>query len=255
MWDEPRIDWAAFDLVVVRSTWDYAERRAQFLDWIASLPRVLNPPAVLAWSTDKERYLTDLAAAPRSVPVVPTEFVAPGAAFAPPAEPFVVKPAVSAGGRSSARFGAGDASAGALVRRIHTDGRVAMVQPDLGDVTETALVYLDGLYSHAVRRRVPLPRARARDALYLDEELGPGAATRQEQAIAEAALAAAPGPILYGRVDLAAGFVVELELAEPSLYLGFAGGAAERFAEAIAREAASSQRRRISAENGPTTHQ
>jgi glutathione synthase/RimK-type ligase-like ATP-grasp enzyme len=256
IWDAPDVDWSTFDLVVVRSTWDYAERRRDFLAWARSLPRVLNPPAVLEWSTDKERYLPALAAA--GVPVVPTSFVRPGDPFAPPESDFVVKPAVSAGGRSSARFRGGDGrAAAALVRRIHESGRTAMVQPDLGDETETAVVHVDGRYSHAVRRRVPLPSAEAQEVLYLEEEVEPGGAGPADRELAERAIAAAPGPVLYGRVDIAAGCVVELELAEPSLYLSFAAGgeATERFADAIAREAATSQRLRISPENRPTTSQ
>ena len=130
-----------------------------------------------------------------------------------------------------------------------------MVQPDLGDETETAVVHVDGRYSHAVRRRVPLPRTEAEDVLYLEEEVAPGSAGERERELAERAIAAAPGPVLYGRVDIAAGCVVELELAEPSLYLSFAvdGEATERFAAAIAREAAASRRLRIGPESGPTT--
>jgi glutathione synthase/RimK-type ligase-like ATP-grasp enzyme len=240
------VDWAAFDLVVLRATWDYAERRDDFLSWAHSLPRVLNPVRVLEWNTDKRRYLSDLAAA--GVPTVPTAFVEPGARFEAPAEPFVVKPAVSAGGRSSARFAAGDDGAGrALVTRIHAGGRTAMIQPDLGEVEETALIYLDGSFSHAVRRRVPLPAAGERSVFYLDEELRSGEATAVERATAERALACAPGPLLYGRVDLVDGAVLELEVAEPSLYLAFGEGAAGRFAAAISR------RLRTSAENGRTT--
>ena len=161
------------------------------------------------------------------MPVVPTAFVEPGAELEPPGGPFVVKPAVSAGGRSSARFDAGELdAAAALVARIHAEGRTAMVQPYLGDRDEKALVYIDGEYSHAVRRRVPLPAAGERDVLYLDEELGPAEATQAERAVAEAALACAPGRLLYGRVDLMGGVVLELEIAEPSLYLAFGEGAA-----------------------------
>jgi len=228
------VEWARFDLVVLRSTWDYAERRDAFLAWARSLPRVLNPLAVLEWNTDKQRYLTDLATA--GVPVVTTGFVAPGEMLDAPAGPFVVKPAISAGGRSSARFEAGeDEAARSLVARIHADGRTAMVQPYLGDVEETDLVFIDGAYSHALHRRVPLPAAGDREVVfYLDEELRPARAGEQERAVAEAALAAAPGELLYGRVDLVDGVVLELEVAEPSLYLGFGVGAAQRFAEAIA---------------------
>lgn len=247
VWDAA-VDWAAFDLVVLRSTWDYAERRDEFLGWARSLAQVLNPVSVLEWNTDKQRYLTDLAAA--GVPVVPTQFVEPGQPFEPPAGPFVVKPAISAGGRSSARFEPGEADAGrALVTRIHADGRTAMVQPFLGEIEETAVIHVDGAYSHAVRRRVPLPAAGERAVLYLDEELGPATATAAEREIAEAALASAPAELLYGRVDLVGGAVLELEITEPSLYLAFDEDAAARLAAAV------SQRLRISPEKGRMTSQ
>ena len=50
VWDAPDIDWAAYDLVLPRSTWDYAERRDAFLAWAASVPRVLNTLDVLEWN-------------------------------------------------------------------------------------------------------------------------------------------------------------------------------------------------------------
>jgi len=231
VWDGD-VDWARFDLVLLRATWDYAERRDAFLAWARSLPRVVNPLPVLEWNTDKQRYLTDLAAA--GVPVVPTEFVAPGAELRPPDGPFVVKPAISAGGRSSGRFEAGDAAAAGLVERIHANGRTAMIQPYLGDVTETDLVFIDGAYSHSLQRRVLLPAGGDQDVFFLEEELGPAEATAREREVAEAALAVAPGDLLYGRVDLVDGVVLELEIAEPSLYLGFGEGAAERLARGIA---------------------
>lgn len=247
VWDDRSVEWSRFDLVVVRSAWDYAERRDAFLVWARSLRRVLNPVSVLEWSTDKQRYLTDLEQA--GVAVVPTVFVAPGEALESPDEAFVVKPSVSAGGRSSARFSPDELDAArALIARIHDDGRVAMVQPFLGDIAETALVYLDGTYSHALQRRVPLPPAAA-DVLYLEEELAAAQARARERAVADAALAAAPGDLLYARVDVAEGMVIELELAEPSLYLAFGEGAAERFAAAI------SHRLRMNPENGRTTSQ
>jgi glutathione synthase/RimK-type ligase-like ATP-grasp enzyme len=233
VWDG-ELDWSSFDLVLPRATWDYAERRDQFLAWARALPRVLNPVPVLEWNTDKRRYLADLAAA--GVPTIETVFVAPGEPFEPPDAPFVVKPSVSAGGRSSARFAADDrVGARALVARIHAQGRTAMVQPYLGDATETALVYIDGAYSHTVRRRVPLPQAGDRPVFYLDEELGASDATPEEREVAARALAAAPAELLYARVDLMHDVVLELEATEPSLYLQFDPDAAARLASAIAR--------------------
>jgi len=234
VWDDPAVDWSSFDLVLPRATWDYAERRDAFLDWAATVPRVLNPLTALDWNTDKQRYLTDLAAA--GVPIVPTSFVEPGAELGSPGATFVVKPAISAGGRSSARFEVAELeAAGELIARIHAENRTAMVQPFLVDLEEKALVYLDGGFSHAVRRRVPLPEAGDSDVLYLDEDLGPAQATDAERDIAEAALGCAPTPLLYGRVDLMGDTVLELEIAEPSLYLAYGAGAANRFAKAISR--------------------
>jgi hypothetical protein len=110
-----------------------------------------------------------------------------------------------------------------------------MIQPFLGDRDEKALVYLDAEYSHAVRRRVPLPAAGDRDVLYLDEDLRPAGATAAEREIADAALACCTAALLYGRVDLMGEQVLELEVAEPSLYLTYREGAANGFARAISR--------------------
>ena len=62
VWDDPEVDWGAFDLVVLRSTWDYSPRRDAFVAWAQSVPRLLNRADVVAWNTDK-RYLRELAAA------------------------------------------------------------------------------------------------------------------------------------------------------------------------------------------------
>jgi glutathione synthase/RimK-type ligase-like ATP-grasp enzyme len=231
VWDDDTVEWDAFSLVVLRSTWDYAERRDEFLRWATSLPRVVNDVPLLEWNTDK-RYLERLEAA--GVPIVPTRFVEAGSTFEPPSEPFVVKPSVSAGGRRSAWFTPEQTDAAlTLVARIQAAGETAMIQPHLADAEEKALVYIDGAYSHALRRRAPLPAGGEREVLYLDEELAAADATAQERKTAETALACAPGQPLYARVDLLAGAVLELELTEPSLYLQFGDGSPDRLARAI----------------------
>jgi glutathione synthase/RimK-type ligase-like ATP-grasp enzyme len=233
VWDDSAVEWDAFDLVVLRSTWDYAERRGGFLAWARSLRRVENPVPLLEWNTDK-RYLEQLAAA--GVPTVPTRFVAAGTTFELPAEPFVVKPSVSAGGRSSARFEPDEVDAArALVAAIHAEGRTAMIQPYLSGAEEKALVYIGGDYSHALLRRVQLPVAGSLSVLYLEEELEPADSSAEDRKTAMAALAHAPDTPLYARVDLLDGAVLELELTEPSLYFEFGSGSAERFAAAVSR--------------------
>ena len=126
-WDDPGTEWSAFEVVVIRSTWDYAGRREEFLRWCDSVgPSLHNRAALVRWSSDK-RYLADLAAV--GIPVVETEFVAPGEEIAL-ADEIVVKPTVSAGARDSGRFGAATHDlARQLIGEIHAGGRTAMVQP------------------------------------------------------------------------------------------------------------------------------
>jgi glutathione synthase/RimK-type ligase-like ATP-grasp enzyme len=239
VWDDASVDWGNFDLVVVRSTWDYAERRDDFLAWAQRLPRVLNPPGVLRWNTDKH-YLRELERA--DVPVVPTRFVEPGESFEAPEGRFVVKPAVSAGARHSASYEGGE-DAGPHVAHLHELGRSVMIQPYLEGVDEqgeTALIYLGGEYSHTVRKTAPLrPGMTPGDALYLEEDLRPATPTESERRVADQALRAlASDNLLLARVDLLptsdGPVVLEVELTEPSLWLGYAAGATERFADAIA---------------------
>ena len=59
VWDDPKVAWDAFDLVVIRSTWDYSPRREEFLDWAKGISRLANPFEVLEYSSDKH-YLEDL---------------------------------------------------------------------------------------------------------------------------------------------------------------------------------------------------
>ncbi len=250
-WDDPAAGWTAYDLVVLRSPWDYALRRDEFVAWADTVPRLVNPADVVRWNTDK-RYLDELAAA--HVPTVQTGWVAPGEPWTPPATgEHVIKPAVSAGSQDTGRYDLADPEhrelALAHLRRLSDAGRVAMVQPYLTAVDtagETALLFLagpDGLvFSHAIRKGPMLTGPDlGPDGLYKAEEITPRTATPAQLAVAERVLAAVPGGtrrLLYARVDLIPGpdgapVLVELELTEPSLFLGYADGAPDRLADAV----------------------
>lgn len=242
VWDDPVVDWSRFELVVLRSTWDYAERRDEFLAWVERLPRVVNPPAVVRWNTDKA-YLAELAAA--GVPVVPTTFVEPGDALEPPPRRFVIKPRMSAGGRGTASYEAHELE---LARRhletLHAAGRPALLQPYLEGIDhagEAALIWIGGEYSHAITKSALLrPGQTPGTQLFLAETIAAREASAAERGAAEQALAALPfGPraLAYARVDLLPAddgpVVLEVELTEPSLYLTYDPIAADRFADAI----------------------
>ncbi|MBY8872617.1 hypothetical protein K7640_12305 [Micromonospora sp. PLK6-60] len=261
VWDDPAVDWSAYDLVVLRSPWDYALRRDEFVAWARTVPALVNPADVVAWNTDK-RYLAELSAA--GAATVPTEWVAPGEDWTPPADgEYVLKPAVSAGSQDTGRYDMADPEhrelAEAHVRRLSAAGRVTMVQPYLDAVDtagETALLFLagpDGLaFSHAIRKGPMLTGPdRGEPELYKEERIDARTATPEQRAVAERVLAAVPGGtdrLLYARVDLIPGpdgapVLVELELTEPSLFVGYADGAPDRLADAIATHQAHLARR------------
>jgi hypothetical protein len=248
VWDDPSVDWTTFDLVVVRSTWDYTGRRAAFLDWAASLRAVANPADVLAWNTDK-RYLGDLAAA--GVRVVETTWCGPGEAADLPADgEVVIKPSIGAGSVDAGRYDLSDAEqrglAAAHVTRLQDRGATAMIQPYLGAVDEageTAMLFFGGRFSHAIGKAALLTGPDAGvEGLFRQEEITPRTPTEQELALAETALKAVPGGadrLTYARVDVLPGddgspILLELELCEPSLFLEHDTDAAGRLADAVA---------------------
>ena len=248
-WDDPQVDWAAFDRAVLRSTWDYDQRLPEFLRWldaVAAVTDLRNPAPMVRWSSDK-RYLLDLADA--GVPVVPTAVVEPGQVPSWPDGPFVLKPAVGAGGREVATYGPAERSR-ALdhVGRLHAAGRGVLLQPRLASVAsrgEWPLVYFGGRCSHAASRRVLLPEDGPTTQAYVPDRTAQHTATARQREVADAAVAVAAqrfGTPTCARVDLVEGddgdpLVLELELVEPSLFLAEAvgTGAAQRLADALRR--------------------
>lgn len=240
VWDDPAVDWTSYDLVVLRTTWDYWERRDDFVAWAGSVPRLANPGSVVAWNTDKT-YLGRLAAA--GIPVVPTDYVTSADGWSPPQEPFVVKPTVSAGARDSAAYAGDDHAAAAHVVDLLARGKVPMVQPYVRDVDafgETAVVVFDGEVSHGARKGAILAPGQGVDNTVDSRSfVRPREPMRDELELAREVLAVVASggqELLYARVDLLPGPVlVELEVTEPSLFLRHAPGSADRFAAAVAR--------------------
>jgi glutathione synthase/RimK-type ligase-like ATP-grasp enzyme len=254
-WDDPKVDWGAFDVALLRSAWDYCERIGEFLAWVeraSQVTHVLNPLPLVRWNTDKH-YLAQLAAS--GAAVVPSTFVEPGGDPAvalrrfldtnPQAE-LVVKPAIGAGSRDTQRHLRSEFDAAvAHARRLLDAKRSVLVQPYLARVDkdgETALMFFEGRFSHAIRKGPLLPRGgAATSGLFATETITPREPGKDELRLAEKVVSVVPfGTPLYARVDLirddsGAPCVLELEMAEPSLFFVHAAGSAERFAAAVQR--------------------
>lgn len=270
VWDDRAVDWSSFDLVLIRSTWDYAQRRSEFLTWAAEVGRVTtlaNPYPVVRWNTDKH-YLRELERA--GVPVVPTLWLEPDRHLSsralhtrfPAHGDFVIKPAVSAGSVDTGRYTAIDASSRGLAiqhaRRLLEADRTVMVQrylQSVDQVGERAHVFIAGTYSHTVVKAAMLDGPDVGvDGVYKKEEMSPAEAPEHEVEMAREVLRTArrllteqsgadvPTPFLYARVDVVSGdddepVLLELEMVEPSLFTSLADGALERLADAVVARA------------------
>ena len=251
VWNDPAVDWGAYDRVVIRSVWDYTSDLGAFIAWCRQIgaDRLRNDLALVEFNADK-RYLSEL-----SAPTVPTTFVSGGDPLPTLGGEVVVKPNVSAGARDTGRFPADHhAAALALIDHIRAGGRTALVQPYLPGVDErgeTAVVFIGGERSHVLRKR---PVLRSPGVAPLGDAAGAPAAVMFEDDLvlaadataAELELAAAVhgqiadrfGAPLYARIDMVpdadgAPVVIELEALDPCLYMGQAPGAAGRLADAV----------------------
>jgi hypothetical protein len=258
-WEEPEVDWRAHDAVVIRSTWNYTRRRDDYLAWCDAIgPRLHNSPALVRWNSDKH-YLRDLAAA--GIPVVETAYLEPGDPIPALDGEIVVKPAISAGGRDSGRFGpATHDLARGLVQAIHSGGHTAMLQPfqpTVDSAGETAVLCIDGEPVHALRKRAVLrpdevapirdDAVGAAEAMYDPALVTAADAQDDEVELARSVIVDVTERFdylpLYARVDMirdAAGIptVLELEAIEPAFYLELVDGTAALAARAISARAA-----------------
>ena len=264
VWDDPTVDWSAYPHVLIRSTWDYTDRPAQFADWTRRVERtstLLNPADVVAWNIDKT-YLRDLEQ--RGIPIVPTIWLDPERNLDaraihtrfPAFGDFVIKPTVSAGSRDTGRYDAGQTPSRSLAithaKNLLAVGRRVMLQRYLTQVDtqgESALVYVDGEFSHAVRKEPllegPYRAGEKEGVLFRERVLAAREPSEQERALGDLVVAELGKifpdrtPLLYTRVDLipddeSRPVVLEVELAEPSLFFEHAPDAVARFADAVA---------------------
>lgn len=240
VWDDPTIDWSTFDAVLIRTTWDYQEKRDAFVAWAEQLTVPLyNPAEIVRWNTHKS-YLRDLEA--RGVPIVPTEWLARGTA--PDITSLCgsrgwkrafLKPCVGATARETLRFEAGDPAAQAHASRLLANEDL-MLQPYLSRVEtegELSAIFIDGELTHGVRK-IPVPGDyRVQDDFGAKDYL----IDFPDVALARRAIDAAGRRLLYGRADFLIADeglrLTELELVEPSLFFRHCRNAAELLAEAV----------------------
>ena len=226
-WRAPLEAFAGLPLVLLGTVWDYQDHEAMFLARLDELETmgiaVCNPAGMVRWNIDKS-YLRDLAAA--GAPTIPTLWPddPTGADIAAAFEHFgcddlVVKRRIGAGAEGQVRF-TRETAPPAEWRYGHR----AMVQPFLPAIVEegeTSFLFVEGAFSHAVRK-VAAPGDYRIQSIYGGTEID-AAPSPADIVAAQAVVEAIPGETpLYARVDMirhdGALAVMEAELIEPYLY-------------------------------------
>ena len=259
-WEDETVAWDLFDLIVVRSPWNYVEKLDSFRNWLGDrrgLTTFHNPVELIEWNIDK-RYLADLAH--RGVPIVPTAFVDSIEEFRSAAQSFgsaeiVVKPSVSAGSRLTGRFLKADRAAETLASAILANDLTVMVQPFAERIDaegEIGAVLFDGVISHSFNKAALLAEGgQLVDGEYREQITSvqtPDDVRAVVDAVANAATEIARDAgwistheqLLYGRYDVVrlddgSPALLEAELFEPCFFLPTDVDAADRFVGAVLR--------------------
>ena len=251
-WHDASIDWSKYSMAIIRSPWDYHRRYAEFMTWVddvSTKTTLHNSADIIRWNTDKS-YLQELIDA--GIDVIPTTYVRGAEDIVLVSndglleKDIVVKPTISAGSNNTERHEESPVKAAAHLGQLIDAGMVAMVQPYqrfIDERGETGMLYFNGEFSHAFRKGAILATGEnIKNGLFADEDISPRDPNAAERELGEAVMnfvrnkfGAAP---LYARVDVVRGsggfpVLMELELAEPSLFLHTSPDSATRFASAV----------------------
>jgi glutathione synthase/RimK-type ligase-like ATP-grasp enzyme len=249
-WHDANVDWSRFVAAILRSPWDYHRRHHEFLQWLtvaSAATRVFNPAEIVTWNIDKT-YLKELV--DDGIPVIPTTYVSNAEELVLANDlikgDVVVKPTVSAGSNNTERHVNSASTAAAHIAALLDAGKVAMVQPYqrfIDERGETGMLFFNGEFSHAFRKGAILATGEnTKNGLFTEEDIGPRDASREELELGEQVIGFIVAKFgespLYARVDVVRGsagvpVVMEVELAEPSLFLHTARDSAARFVQAF----------------------
>lgn len=227
-WDAPGINWNMFDIIILRSCWNYPGKYIQFIDWITSIHgRLYNPASLVKWNSHKS-YLLDLEKL--GVPIIPSIMISKNRKMDIPWSNVVVKPAVGADAHGVSRnikninllLKKGDCIVQELANEVITQG-------------EYSFVFIGNTITHCVLKTPKKGDFRANAHLGAVEKIVIPAAELAQQA--KAILLSVKTNLLYARVDCVNRngklLLMELELIEPHLFFNYSKRAAALFARTL----------------------
>jgi glutathione synthase/RimK-type ligase-like ATP-grasp enzyme len=246
-WDDAEINWQEYDVIVLRSMWDYFEKQDEFNTWLDEIELhggfVLNPVSVVRWNQNKN-YFLDLSA--RGILLPPYQYLFQKANYLLADilkdnnwNKAVVKPAVSCGSFNTWIVNSSLTSLDELrFARMLEKGDVIVQKfmHEIIDEGELSLIFFNKQFSHAISKkpkegdfRVQLKFGGTAEPIVPDKKIIQQAAEL---------LNSINESLLYARVDgvIAADdkfYLMELELIEPRLSVSGDVSACEKFYEAF----------------------
>ncbi|MEQ9218198.1 MAG: hypothetical protein RLO17_09160 [Cyclobacteriaceae bacterium] len=245
-WDEA-VHWNAFDVVVIRSPWDYQDHLKRFVEVLEAInqsrARLVNSLDTVKWNIDK-CYLFELEQ--KGIEIVPTiqhdalnESKIEMASRGFDSNELVVKPTIGANADDTFRINVKDSGSMKQPISIFKD-RVCLVQPFMPGIVqegEFSLMYFNGRLSHTI-----LKTAKEGDYRIQEEHGGGVIAIKSPEkgliSVGDRVMNTLNKSPLYARVDLVrtannSFALMELELIEPCLYFRFDPDSPEAFAKCI----------------------
>jgi glutathione synthase/RimK-type ligase-like ATP-grasp enzyme len=246
IWNNPDVEWEAYDLAIVKSPWDYFDLIHDFYTWLNDMDqrevKLLNPSSVLRWNADKH-YLKDIQEA--GLLVTPTVYLSKrnnvdaSIYFSEfNVGKLIVKPAVSGGAKNTFKVTPNNASDISDKLNVLLQEEDFIVQPFLEEVAiegELSFLFFGGVFSHAVLKKAANGDFRVQSTF--GGTVHPITPTSKMISAATAYVDQFAKNCLYARVDAVIVkeqfMLMELELIEPYLFLDTTQNSLDRYYQSL----------------------
>ncbi|WP_226388923.1 ATP-grasp domain-containing protein [Penaeicola halotolerans] len=247
IWSDPNVLWGQYDLLVVKSPWDYFDRYAEFTAWLASMKSagypMVNSVDIIQWNADKH-YLSEIEAA--GFDIVPSVWVEKGEEIDLSTffgrfdtDQLIVKPCVSGGAKHTYKLNRELAVAKQVEIQALIMEESFLIQPFVEEIAsegEWSMIYFGGQFSHSVLKTAKPGDFRVQH--FLGGTIHTPALPAEIRAYGDALMTQFGQETLYARVDGVrrkdGSFqLMELELIEPFLFLFTHTDAKENYWQAL----------------------
>ncbi len=246
VWSDLTVDWSVYELLLIKSPWDYFDKYEAFLVWLDKIKTLgittLNSIDTIRWNSDK-RYLQDIHS--KGFPIVPTLFLEKGDLGYEinffeyfDKDNVIVKPTISGGSKNTLKINRNDWDYKIEDIKKLLESEEFMVQPFVEEIAtegEYSYIYFNGKFSHAVLKS-PKP-GEFRVQHFFGGEITKIDPSAEQLASMDQLVKAFASETLYARVDgvwvEGIFYLMELELIEPYLFLFVSDSALENYKSAI----------------------